>query len=147
MTAAAGGDAPRAAAVLYASDVSRLGAFYEAVVGLAVAESTADFVTLVSDRWELTLVAVPATVAATLQLSDPPTRRSRTPIKLVFAVESLVVAAPAAGGALDGAEWTFGDALVCDGHDTEGNVVQFRRAGRPSRSGRAYRRGLVASRS
>jgi predicted enzyme related to lactoylglutathione lyase len=132
MTAAAGGDAPRAAAVLYASDVSRLGAFYEAVAGLAVAESTADFVTLVSDRWELTLVAVPATVAATLQLSDPPTRRSRTPIKLVFAVESLAVAraaALAAGGALDGAEWAFGDALVCDGTDTEGNVVQFRAPG------------------
>lgn len=119
----------RAAAVLYASDVGRLQAFYESVCGLEVAESTSDFVTLVSDRWQLTLVAVPERDAATLELSDPPRRRSQTPIKLAFAVASLVDARSAAlgaGGVVDGAEWTFNDDVVCDGEDPEGNVVQFR---------------------
>jgi len=121
--------AARAAAVLYATDLGRLQAFYESVCGLAVAESTPDFVTLVSDRWELTLVAVPERVAATLELTDPPRRRSQTPIKLAFAVASLVdarSAAPAVGGVVDDAEWIFNDAVVCDGQDPEGNVVQFR---------------------
>jgi len=83
----------------------------------------------VSDRWELTLVAVPERVAATLELTDPPRRRSQTPIKLAFAVASLVdarSAAPAVGGVVDDAEWIFNDAVVCDGQDPEGNVVQFR---------------------
>jgi predicted enzyme related to lactoylglutathione lyase len=125
----------RAAAVLYAADVPRLQAFYESVCGLEVAESTPDFVTLVSDRWELTMVAVPDRMAATLEPSDPPRRRSETPIKLAFAVASLAdarSAALAAGGLVDGAEWAFHDAVVCDGQDPEGNVVQFRSPRRPT---------------
>jgi predicted enzyme related to lactoylglutathione lyase len=118
----------RAGAVLYASDVPRLQAFYESVCGLEVAESTPEFVTLTSEVWELTVV-VPEEVAATLALSDPPRRRTQTPIKLVFAVASLAQArsaATAAGGVVDSAEWMFADAVVCDGQDPEGNVVQFR---------------------
>ena len=119
----------RAGAVLYASDVPRLQAFYESVCGLEVAESTPEYVTLTSEAWELTVVAVPEEVAATLALSDPPRRRTETPIKLVFAVASLAharSAATAAGGVVDSAEWMFADAVVCDGQDPEGNVVQFR---------------------
>ncbi len=119
----------RAAAVLYASDVPRLQAFYESVCGLEVAESTAAFVTLTSEVWELTLIAIPEELAATVVLSDPPRRRTQTPIKLAFAVASVTQArsaAVAAGGVVDSAEWNLADAVVCDGHDPEGNVVQLR---------------------
>jgi catechol 2,3-dioxygenase-like lactoylglutathione lyase family enzyme len=119
----------RAGAVLYASDTHRLQAFYESVCGLEVVESTSEYVILASEVWELTLVAVPEDVAATLTLTDPPRRRTQTPIKLVFGVGSLAKARSAAavvGGMVDPAEWTFADALVCDGQDPEGNVVQFR---------------------
>jgi predicted enzyme related to lactoylglutathione lyase len=117
--------------VLYASDVPRLQTFYESVCGLEVAESTPEFVTLTSETWELTLVAVPEAVAATIGVTDPPRRRTRTPIKLAFGVASLAEArsaAAAAGGVVDSAEWVLDGAVVCDGHDPEGNVVQLRTA-------------------
>ena len=124
----------RAGAVLYASDTARLQAFYESVCGLEVSESAPEFVILTSEAWELTLVAVPEEVAATLALSDPPRRRTQTPVKLVFAVASLDEArsaARAAGGALDEAEWVFAGSVLCDGQDPEGNVVQLRVSAQP----------------
>jgi predicted enzyme related to lactoylglutathione lyase len=122
--------APRqASAVIYAVDLARLQVFYESVCGLEVAASGPTFVTLISKTWELTLVAVPSRTAATIELTAPAKRRTQTPIKLAFEVTSLPsarAAAAAAGGGVDDAEWTFNGALVCDGQDTEGNVVQFR---------------------
>jgi hypothetical protein len=52
-------------------------------------------------------------------------------VKLVFVVSSLAAVrevAPALGGQLNPAEreWEFQTYMVCDGHDPEGNVVQFR---------------------
>jgi catechol 2,3-dioxygenase-like lactoylglutathione lyase family enzyme len=99
----------RAAVIIYAADLPRLQGFYESVCGLKLVEADPNFVMLVSDAWELTLVAISDKMAATFELTDPPTRRSGTPIKLAFEIASLPEtrsAAKAAGGTVDDAEWT-----------------------------------------
>ena len=125
--------APRAAAVLYASDVARLSAFYAAVAAMRTTQVEGDHTVLESAALQLFVVAVPAVMAATIKLTTPPQRREDTPIKLAFVVPDLAAARLAAtqcGGGLNGAErqWVFQGWTVCDGHDPEGNVVQFRAA-------------------
>ncbi len=60
-----------------------------------------------------------------------PVRRTDTPLKLAFDVDSIAAARDAAlnlGGGIDPAEreWTFQGRRVCDGYEPEGNVVQLR---------------------
>jgi predicted enzyme related to lactoylglutathione lyase len=121
----------RAGAVLYAVDPDRLVPFYERVCGLTRVDAPAELVVLVSDAWELHVVAVPAPIAARIELTSPPAPRTTTPIKLVFDVDDLAAARAAAaptGGVVDAParEWDFDGAVRCDGHDPEGNVVQLR---------------------
>ncbi len=94
--------AARAGAVVYAKDPARVAAFYEG----------------------------PA-IAASIVIETPPERRQDTPIKLVLPVSSLQavrMAAARLGGALNAPEreWAWRGWRFCDGHDPEGNVVQFR---------------------
>lgn len=126
---------PSSGAVVFAKDLSRVAAFYEALLPMVVVHAEADHVVLESSACQLVIHAVPKRIAASIQLADPPKRRSQTPIKLFFYVGSLAdvrAKAPGLGGALDPAsgEWAARDFRACDGHDPEGNVVQFReRAG------------------
>jgi predicted enzyme related to lactoylglutathione lyase len=81
----------------------------------------------------MTLVKIPDEIAAEITIADPPERREENPIKLSFAVNDLAevrALAPTFGGVVDSAdmEWTFGSVRVVDGHDPEGNVVQFRQS-------------------
>ncbi len=67
----------------------------------------------------------------TLNISVPPVVRDGTPIKCSFWVENLQhvkTEAEAAGGATKpvSAAWRWRGQLHLDGHDPEGNVVQFR---------------------
>lgn len=121
----------RPGVVVYAKDVAAVAAFYESVAGLVVAEVAEGHVALVSDALELVVVRIPAELARTIEISRPPRRREETPIKPLLPVASLALArerALNAGGVLNGAEseWRWGGALVCDGHDPEGNVFQLR---------------------
>lgn len=118
-------------AVLYAKDIARASAFYEKLLGLEVRAVEADHVVLESRLFQLVVVAVPEPVAASIHIETPPTRRTETPIKLTFYVPDIASARNVAGllgGALNPAEqeWEFQDCIICDGHDPEGNVVQFR---------------------
>ena len=122
---------PPAAAVLYAKDLSSVGNFYASVARLKITHEEADHLVLESDAFQLVVVAIPARRAASIRITEPPQRRENTAIKLVFPVESLAAArqlAPLHGGGLNTAtrEWMFQGMRVCDGHDPEGNVVQFR---------------------
>jgi predicted enzyme related to lactoylglutathione lyase len=124
-------DHERAGAVLYAKDVARVSAFYAGIAGMTVTHAEADHVVLESPSLQLVVVAIPAAVAATIEIAAPPQRRTDTPIKLAFAVDSLEAArnaAPLLGGELNPAEreWVYRQHRVCDGHDPEGNVVQLR---------------------
>lgn len=120
-----------AGAVLYASDMRRLAAFYSAVADLTEVQRERDFTVLENRANQLTIVAVPERVATKIGIAMPPRRREETPVKLFFAVPSIDVARESAaglGGALDasGCEWQFRGWRVCDGHDPEGNVFQLR---------------------
>jgi predicted enzyme related to lactoylglutathione lyase len=119
-----------AAAVVYAKDLDRVSEFYESVAGLSVTAREATYVVLSGDGFRLIVVAVPHWLAMDIVISDPPTRREDTPIKLVLPVASLAAAreaAPAYGGVVDppDREWAFDGTRVCDGNDPEGNVVQL----------------------
>lgn len=120
-----------AGAVVYAKDVDKLRAFYVAVAGLTCVHAEDDHVVLERAGFQLVLLRIPAQRAALIHVADPPVRRSDTAIKLVFVIDDLGVARAAAalhGGELNRAakEWAFQTWRVCDGHDPEGNVVQFR---------------------
>lgn len=102
-----------AAAGLYVTDLARMGAFYQRCFGLAATESgDGDFLVLASDDWDLSLVRMPAAVAAAVAVSDPPARRPGSPVKLAFEVASLADLRPvlaSAGGRPDpvGSAWDF----------------------------------------
>lgn len=118
-------------AVVYAKDVSRVRAFYEAVVGFAATELASDHVVLRLPAFELVIVEIPRAIADSFEIAAPPLRRSDTAIKLVFPVDGIAAARTLArrhGGELDPPEkeWVFQTFRVCDGHDPEGNVIQLR---------------------
>lgn len=118
-------------AVLYAKDLDRVCAFYAAVTDLSVVAVEPDHVVLEGGGFQLVVVAIPARIAAQIEIATPPLRREDTPIKLVFVVHSIAAArsvAPVHGGELNppDAEWDLHGGRVCDGHDPEGNVIQLR---------------------
>jgi len=120
-----------AAAVIYAKDMLRVGKFYEAIAGLAVTEAEAGHIVLEANGFQLTIVAMPAHVAAGVEVANPPLRREGTPVKLVHFVPGIAAIREQVanlGGQLNPAdrEWQFQGARVCDGHDPEGNVFQLR---------------------
>jgi uncharacterized protein YjbI with pentapeptide repeats len=120
----------RARMVIYAKDLAILRAFYQGVFQLEVEQSELDHVVLGSSTLQLVIVQVPASIASTIHIADPPVRRTQTPVKLVFDVESISAARGAVlnfRGGIDPTEreWIFQGQRVCDGHDSEGNVVQF----------------------
>jgi uncharacterized protein YjbI with pentapeptide repeats len=82
----------RARMVLYAKDLAILQAFYQGAFQLEVEQSELDHVVLGSSTLQLVIVQVPAYIASTIHIADPPVRRTRTPVKLVFDVESISAA-------------------------------------------------------
>jgi catechol 2,3-dioxygenase-like lactoylglutathione lyase family enzyme len=116
--------------VLYAKDLAIMQEFYQGVFQLEVEQSELDHVVLGSSTSQLVIVQVPASIASPIHIADPPVRRTQTPVKLVFDVESISAARGAVlnlSGGIDPTEreWIFQGYRVCDGHDPEGNVVQF----------------------
>ncbi|GHD64231.1 VOC family protein [Jeongeupia chitinilytica] len=125
----------RAGTVLYAVDIERVAAFYAGVLDMDIGHAESNYIVLNAPGYELVIQRVPAQIAATIAIDTPPRPRENTAIKPVFFVPSLANARTVAaclGGVLPPpeAEWRFGDFVVCDGVDPEGNVVQFR-AGTP----------------
>lgn len=117
--------------VLYAKHLATMLAFYQAVFLLKVEHAEAEHVVLASSGSQLVIVQIPESIAATIHIAVPPVRRTDTPVKLVLDVESLATARRIAlglGGGVDAVEreWVFQGCRVCDGHDPEGNVVQYR---------------------
>jgi predicted enzyme related to lactoylglutathione lyase len=120
-----------AGAVIYAKDLPRVSAFYAEVVGLEVTHAEQDHVELESESFQLVVHAIPPGIAASIEIADPPIRREDTAVKLVFPVPSISRSRTLAadhGGEVDPPEreWRFQGYRVCDGHDPEGNVIQFR---------------------
>jgi predicted enzyme related to lactoylglutathione lyase len=120
-----------AGAVVFAVDTARVSAFYSQVLGLSVAHADHDHVVLEADSFQLVVHALPAPIAVSIEIADPPHRREDAAVKLIFLVPSLSKArmlAARLGGELSSTEheWLFQTYRVCDGHDPEGNVIQLR---------------------
>jgi len=122
---------PKAGAVVYAKNLSRVSEFYAGVLDFKVSHIEADHVVLESSDFQLVVHSIPQAIASQIDIATPPVRRTETPIKLVFFVPSIVASRAAAaklGGELNPPEreWRFDQCTVCDGHDPEGNVLQLR---------------------
>jgi predicted enzyme related to lactoylglutathione lyase len=125
---------PHAAAVVYAKNLKRIAEFYEKVASLSLKRAADDHIVLVSESFQLVVVQIPTHLAESIEIEEPPVRRTRNPIKLVFFVADIAAArdvANAESGALNASddEWLFEGNRVCDGHDPEGNVFQLRQIG------------------
>lgn len=121
----------RSSAVLYAKNLAKLQAFYQGVLLLRVEHAEPDHAVLASPVSRLTIIQIPEAIASSINIADPPERRTETPIKLVFDVDNIATARDKAvgfGGELDQPEreWIYQGARLCDGHDPEGNVLQVR---------------------
>ena len=120
-----------AGAVVYAKSVAKVSGFYADVADLRITHAEQDYVVLESPTFQLVVVAIPAEHAASIHIDVPPKRREATAIKLALPVVSIAAArvlAQSLGGELNPQEqeWHFQGSRICDGHDPEGNVVQFR---------------------
>jgi predicted enzyme related to lactoylglutathione lyase len=117
--------------VVFAKNKRRVSAFYQRTLGLVAAESEASHDLLQGTGVEVVVHTIPRRHAAGISVSQPPALREDTPFKPAFVVKSLAAvreAAVATGGGLKPAEgaWQFRGMTVLDGHDPEGNVVQFK---------------------
>ena len=123
--------------VVFAKNKKRVSAFYRATLGLAALEEAPSHDVLQGRGIELVIHAIPRKIAATITISQPPRVREDTPLKPAFVVkdlEAVRAAALATGGHLKPVEaaWLIRGATVLDGHDPEGNVVQFKQLQRAS---------------
>lgn len=123
----------KSGAVIFAKDVGALARFYEGVVPMTVLAREDGAVRLENEAIQLVIHALPKAVAKQIEISVPPRLRDQSAIKPVFAVDSLDRARDAAaqlGGGMNPASSAFVWAgfRACDGHDPEGNQVQFREA-------------------
>ena len=119
--------------VIYAKDVAKVAAFYQRTLGLSVIEAEPKFVVVGDAQREIAVVRMPEARARATLISDPPQVREDTALKFSFLVddfERVYREAAAAGGGTKrvNATWGWRGQLHLDGHDPEGNVVQFRKA-------------------
>jgi predicted enzyme related to lactoylglutathione lyase len=117
--------------VIYAKDLHKVADFYRRTLSLALLEEAADFVVLGGAGVEIAVVRMADAIAERVEITSPPRIREETPIKCSFRVDDLQRAkdrAEAAGGAIRplASAWCWRGQWHLDGHDPEGNVLQFR---------------------
>jgi len=116
---------------VYAQDIERVAEFYRRTLSRPVLEREPGFVVVGDASLEVAVVRMAEALAKETPLSTPPRVRRDTALKASFLVADLEHAraeAEAAGGATKPvrAAWEWRGQLHLDGHDPEGNVVQFR---------------------
>jgi len=122
---------PPIGAVIFAKDVARVARFYAGMLSMTATTLEGGDVVLESADLQLVIHTIPPRIAKTIAITTPPKPRTDTAMKPFFAVDSLADArsrAVALGGALNPPQKEFETRgfRACDGHDPEGNVVQFR---------------------
>jgi predicted enzyme related to lactoylglutathione lyase len=128
------GNAIKSGAVIFARDIDAVARFYEAVVPMTVLAREDGAVRLENEVMQLVIHDIPKAVAKRIEITVPPRVREQVAIKPVFAVDSLERVrglAAQSGGGMNPASKAFvwSGFLACDGHDPEGNAIQFREAG------------------
>jgi Glyoxalase-like domain len=122
---------PKYSAVLFAKNPHQVAKFYEELLSMNIIATDADHIVLDAPGFQLVVHGIPPQVAESIDITIPPTRRTAVPTKLCFPVDSIAEARAKAvplGGALNpkSQEWESRVFRACDGHDPEGNIVQFR---------------------
>ena len=117
--------------VIFSKNKVKVSAFYRATLDLVACEEATSHDVLRGHGLEVVVHAIPRKIATQIKLTKPPAVREDIPIKPTFVVASLEAVRAAAtdtGGYLKPLEgaWHFRGATVLDGHDPEGNVVQFK---------------------
>ena len=119
----------RAGLFLYAKDLERVAAFYEAVLGMKRVQPSADLAVLDSPDVQLVVHAIPPAIADSITISTPPEIREDSAMKFFFTVPG-IAAAEAIIGDLGGlvlpGQWAGPGFNVCNACDPEGNVFQIR---------------------
>lgn len=109
--------------------MTRMAAFYEALLGMRRLPAAADHAVLQSPDIELVVHAIPERIASTVTIASPPELREDTAIKLFFTVPSLAEArrlAPGLGGTVFADVWSGAGFRAVNGYDPEGNIFQLR---------------------
>ncbi len=117
--------------VIFAKDVERVSAYYQQTLNLSVSETKNSHQVLNGPDIEVVIHAIPAALAASITIDQPPVSRGNAAIKPAFRVDDLEAvraATVATGGTLKPFKkaWNIRGALVLDGCDPEGNIVQFK---------------------
>jgi catechol 2,3-dioxygenase-like lactoylglutathione lyase family enzyme len=114
-------------AMIFVSDMGRMQRFYRDLLGLAVIEESAGFARYAAGGAQLALHAIPAAIAATFTIADPPVVREDAAIKLTFVVDDLAAtrARLSAAGVTLAPVWSGGGLHACNAIDPEGNVLQL----------------------
>lgn len=119
----------RAGVFVYAKELRALAAFYESLLGMSRLRETDELIILDSADMQLTVHAIPSSMAASIVLSSPPQRRENAAYKFFFTVSSLAEAtrtAAALGGEVLSEEWRGPGFRVRNAVDPEGNIFQLR---------------------
>ena len=117
--------------VIFAKNKKRVSAFYRETLGLTATVEEPSHDVLCGSGVELVIHAIPRKYATDIVISKPPKVREDTAIKPAFYVADLEVVRAAAektGGFVKPRDqaWDIRGCVVLDGHDPEGNVVQFK---------------------
>lgn len=123
--------AVKSGAVIFAKDVAAVARFYEGTVPMTVLAEEDGAVRLENESLQLVIHALPKAVAKQIEISAPPRLREQSAIKPVFAVDSLdrvrsVVSGLGGGMNPASSAFVWAGFRACDGHDPEGNQIQFR---------------------
>jgi len=133
-----------AGAVIYAKDLSRVTAFYREVAVLPVTHSEIDYAILESETFQRVVHAIPAGIAASIDVASPPMRREDAAVKLIFPVPSIDASRALAamhGGALNPPEREPGRDEI-PRRQSAGSGLCRCRPDRSENSQRLSRRGL-----
>ncbi len=119
-----------AGAVLYAKNLKKMTGFYVALGGKPGDGQAGEFAIIATQDVELILLQVPEAIAEKIDITDPPTIRTSTPIKPIIRVDSIDEVLdwlPRLNGQVvpQTSRWTFRNQEVQDIVDPEGNIVQL----------------------
>lgn len=119
----------RTGVFVYAKDIERLSAFYQALLPMIEVHTSTELVVLQSQDIELIIHAIPPDIASTIVIKSPPEKREQTALKFFFTVPSISAARSTAamlGGQVFTEQWQGPGFIVCNACDPEGNVFLVR---------------------
>lgn len=128
MTGQARGPA-RAGLFLYAKDLRKVADFYAGLLDLRTVREAEGLRVLAGDGLQLVVHAMPADLAAGVEITAPPRPRDDAALKFFFTVASLADAEQRAltlGGAVFGPRYPGAGFVARNAFDPEGNIFQVR---------------------